>query len=222
MTVLDASKADLAAFRPGFMWFHMAIQDLIPVVWLGSSWISSWICHTGVWQACPAEPRLQVQGEWWQWWQWWVCCSFGTGNVPTCQIHPNLNKTPLSSAMEQHRLRAKQLSGAFAPRSHANNVLEVREASRAYRANAPVPLVKWQWGSLVCHESRRHLKGWKANDVVVWLWFVVNPCESIKLLWCMQGIRVAMKTSCQCRKPRDGFTFDCIIFTKKTFVPDCK
>ncbi|CAE7886115.1 ARCN1 [Symbiodinium microadriaticum] len=27
-------------------------------------------------------------------------------------------------------------------RSHANNVLEVREASRAYRANAPVPLVK--------------------------------------------------------------------------------
>ena len=31
-------------------------------------------------------------------------------------------------------------------RSHANNILEVREASRAYRANAPVPLVKWQPG----------------------------------------------------------------------------
>ncbi|CAJ1351611.1 unnamed protein product [Effrenium voratum] len=40
------------------------------------------------------------------------------------KIHPNLNKT-----------------------SHANNVLEVREASRAYRANAPVPLVKWQFKS---------------------------------------------------------------------------
>ncbi|CAK9053266.1 unnamed protein product [Durusdinium trenchii] len=40
------------------------------------------------------------------------------------KIHPNLNKT-----------------------SHANNVLEVREASRAYRANAPVPLVKWQYKS---------------------------------------------------------------------------
>ena len=38
----------------------------------------------------------------------------------------------------------------------------------------------------------------------------------------MQGIRVAMKSSCQCPKPRDGFSFDCIIFTKKTFVPDCK
>lgn len=40
------------------------------------------------------------------------------------KIHPNLNKT-----------------------SHANNILEVREASRAYRANAPVPLVKWQYKS---------------------------------------------------------------------------
>lgn len=37
------------------------------------------------------------------------------------KVHPNLNKT-----------------------SHANNILEVREASRAYRANAPAPLVKWQ------------------------------------------------------------------------------
>lgn len=37
------------------------------------------------------------------------------------KVHPNLNKT-----------------------SHASNVLEVREASRAYRANAPAPLLKWQ------------------------------------------------------------------------------
>jgi len=37
------------------------------------------------------------------------------------KVHPNLNKT-----------------------SHASNILEVREASRAYRANAPAPLVKWQ------------------------------------------------------------------------------
>ena len=130
------------------------------MVWLGSYRI----CHTAVCQACPAEPRLQVQGEWWQWWQWWVCCSFDRGNIPICQIHPNLNKTPVSSAhpMEhQHRLRAKQFCDILwlskNPRSHANNVLEVREASRAYRANAPVPLVKWQWGSLVCYESR-HLK----------------------------------------------------------------
>jgi len=38
------------------------------------------------------------------------------------KVHPNLNKA-----------------------SHANNILEVREASKAYRANAPAPLVKWQF-----------------------------------------------------------------------------
>jgi len=37
------------------------------------------------------------------------------------KVHPNLNKA-----------------------SHANNILEVRDASRAYRANMPAPLVKWQ------------------------------------------------------------------------------
>mmetsp|Transcript_22229 Transcript_22229/g.56622 ORF Transcript_22229/g.56622 Transcript_22229/m.56622 type:complete len:548 (-) Transcript_22229:456-2099(-) len=37
------------------------------------------------------------------------------------KVHPNLNKA-----------------------SHANNILEVREPSRAYRANAPAPLLKWQ------------------------------------------------------------------------------
>eukprot|EP00929_Paragymnodinium_shiwhaense_P001251 TRINITY_DN101482_c0_g1_i1.p1 TRINITY_DN101482_c0_g1~~TRINITY_DN101482_c0_g1_i1.p1 ORF type:complete len:526 (+),score=161.86 TRINITY_DN101482_c0_g1_i1:118-1695(+) len=37
------------------------------------------------------------------------------------KVHPNLNKA-----------------------SHANNILEVRDASRAYRANTPAPLVKWQ------------------------------------------------------------------------------
>jgi len=36
------------------------------------------------------------------------------------KVHPNLNKA-----------------------SHANNILEVRDASRAYRANMPAPLVKW-------------------------------------------------------------------------------
>jgi len=37
------------------------------------------------------------------------------------KVHPNLNKA-----------------------SHANNILEVKEASKAYRANAPAPLLKWQ------------------------------------------------------------------------------
>jgi len=37
------------------------------------------------------------------------------------KVHPNLNKA-----------------------SHANNVLEVREPSRAFRANTPAPLVKWR------------------------------------------------------------------------------
>jgi len=37
------------------------------------------------------------------------------------KMHPNLNKA-----------------------SHANNILEVREPSRAFRANAPAPLVKWR------------------------------------------------------------------------------
>eukprot|EP00416_Gambierdiscus_australes_P033192 CAMPEP_0171094390 /NCGR_PEP_ID=MMETSP0766_2-20121228/40957_1 /TAXON_ID=439317 /ORGANISM="Gambierdiscus australes, Strain CAWD 149" /LENGTH=515 /DNA_ID=CAMNT_0011553011 /DNA_START=119 /DNA_END=1666 /DNA_ORIENTATION=+ len=37
------------------------------------------------------------------------------------KVHPNLNKA-----------------------SHANNILEVREPSRAFRANAPAPLLKWQ------------------------------------------------------------------------------
>ncbi|CAE7374503.1 Arcn1 [Symbiodinium natans] len=48
------------------------------------------------------------------------------------KIHPNLNKT-----------------------SHANNVLEVREASRAYRANAPVPLVKWQSGAQLADDQNQ-------------------------------------------------------------------
>jgi hypothetical protein len=38
------------------------------------------------------------------------------------KVHPNLNKA-----------------------SHANNVLEVRDASKAFRANTPVPLVKYQF-----------------------------------------------------------------------------
>jgi len=37
------------------------------------------------------------------------------------KVHPNLNKA-----------------------SHAKNILEVRDASKAYRANAPAPLLKWQ------------------------------------------------------------------------------
>merc|ERR1712084_105434 len=37
------------------------------------------------------------------------------------KVHPNLNKA-----------------------SHANNILEVREASKAFRANTPAPLLKWQ------------------------------------------------------------------------------
>lgn len=37
------------------------------------------------------------------------------------KVHPNLNK-----------------------QSHSNNILEVREPSRAFRANAPAPLVKWR------------------------------------------------------------------------------
>lgn len=37
------------------------------------------------------------------------------------KVHPNLNK-----------------------QSHANNILEVREPSKAYRANTPAPLLKWQ------------------------------------------------------------------------------
>jgi len=37
------------------------------------------------------------------------------------KVHPNLNKA-----------------------SHANNILEVRDASRAYRKDMPAPLVKWQ------------------------------------------------------------------------------
>eukprot|EP00413_Alexandrium_margalefii_P010001 CAMPEP_0204529846 /NCGR_PEP_ID=MMETSP0661-20131031/10289_1 /ASSEMBLY_ACC=CAM_ASM_000606 /TAXON_ID=109239 /ORGANISM="Alexandrium margalefi, Strain AMGDE01CS-322" /LENGTH=570 /DNA_ID=CAMNT_0051535897 /DNA_START=86 /DNA_END=1795 /DNA_ORIENTATION=- len=40
------------------------------------------------------------------------------------KVHPNLNK-----------------------QSHANDVLEVRDASRAFRANAPAPLLKWQFKS---------------------------------------------------------------------------
>jgi len=38
------------------------------------------------------------------------------------KVHPNLNK-----------------------QSHANNILEVREPSRAFRANTPAPLVKWRY-----------------------------------------------------------------------------
>merc|ERR1719428_45096 len=38
------------------------------------------------------------------------------------KVHPNLNKA-----------------------SHANNILEVRDASKAFRANTPVPLVKYQF-----------------------------------------------------------------------------
>jgi len=37
------------------------------------------------------------------------------------QVHPSLNKA-----------------------LHANNILEVRDASKAYRANAPAPLLRWQ------------------------------------------------------------------------------
>eukprot|EP00931_Biecheleriopsis_adriatica_P034659 TRINITY_DN19_c0_g1_i1.p1 TRINITY_DN19_c0_g1~~TRINITY_DN19_c0_g1_i1.p1 ORF type:complete len:560 (-),score=145.36 TRINITY_DN19_c0_g1_i1:218-1810(-) len=40
------------------------------------------------------------------------------------KVHPNLNK-----------------------QSHANNILEVRDASKAYNVNAPMPLVKWQMKS---------------------------------------------------------------------------
>lgn len=40
------------------------------------------------------------------------------------KVHPNLNKA-----------------------SHANDVLEVRDPSRAFRANAPAPLLKWQFKS---------------------------------------------------------------------------
>jgi len=45
-------------------------------------------------------------------------------NVFKYTVHPNLNKA-----------------------SHANNVLEVRDASNAYCANAPAPLLKWQSNS---------------------------------------------------------------------------
>jgi len=40
------------------------------------------------------------------------------------KVHPNLNKA-----------------------SHTNNILEVRDPSRAFRANAPAPLLKWQFKS---------------------------------------------------------------------------
>merc|ERR1712007_64290 len=40
------------------------------------------------------------------------------------KVHPNLNKA-----------------------SHANNILEVRDATKAFRANTPAPLLKWQFKS---------------------------------------------------------------------------
>ena len=52
-------------------------------------------------------------------------------------------------------LRSTASDVSSGPRSHANNVLEVREASRAYRANAPVPLVKWQSGAQLADDQNQ-------------------------------------------------------------------